>query len=64
MMMASSVVPGTVPVSQFDGSLHKPPDEGPDVVAIQTTAGVPVPVMLTITFWVVGAPSESVSVTV
>ena len=52
MMMTSSVAVGTVPVSQFAPSLQNPPAAEPGaVVAIQTTAGLSVPVMLTVTVW-------------
>ncbi len=50
MMMASSVAVGTVPVSQFDASLHSAPDGGAGVVSIQTTAAAAVPAIVTVTF--------------
>ena len=53
MMMVSSAAVGTKPVSQLSPLLHSPPDGWPDVVvAIQTTAGVSVPVIVTVTSWV------------
>ena len=65
MMMTSSVAVGTVPVSQFSGLLHNPPAVPPGVVvAIQTTAGLSVPVILTVTVWVDVALWLSVTVTV
>ena len=54
-----------MPVSQFAASLHSPPDGAPvAVVAIQTTAAVSVPVIVTVISWVTAAPCESVTVTV
>ncbi len=65
MMMTSSVAVGCFPVSQFESPLHKPPGSEPGVVvAIQTTAGASVPVIVTVMVLVAVAFCESVTVTV
>ncbi len=63
--MTSSLMVGTVPVAQFAASFQKPPEGAPALsVAIHTTAGASVPVIVTVMVCCEVAPCESVSVTV
>ncbi len=62
MTMTSSLLVGTVPVSQFAASFQKPPEGW--FVAIQTTAGASVPVIVTVMVCVEVALCSSATVTV
>ena len=65
MTMTSSLIVGALPVSQFAPSFQKPPKGAPGAfVAIHTTAGASVPVIVTVTVWSEVAPCESLTVTV